>query len=126
VRGITETTDCQQLNEFVKMENHLDAKALNRAILSAKVVVSRAGYSTIMDLVALGKTAILIPTPEQTEQEYLADFFKQKKIFYTATQEQFSLSHALEELPKYTGIHLENEDLLKRELATIFEHLNKE
>ena len=38
----------------------------------ARCIVSRAGYTTIMDLVEHGKRALLIPTPNQTEQEYLA------------------------------------------------------
>ncbi len=38
----------------------------------ARCVVSRAGYTTIMDLVEHGKRALLVPTPNQTEQEYLA------------------------------------------------------
>ena len=39
---------------------------------SAEVIICRSGYSTIMDLVALNRTALLVPTPGQTEQEYLA------------------------------------------------------
>lgn len=35
-------------------------------------IISRAGYSTLMDLDATGNKAILIPTPGQSEQEYLA------------------------------------------------------
>ncbi len=119
VRGITETDKEESLNEWVNLVNHLDAKALNRAILAAEVVVSRAGYSTIMDLVALRKTAILVPTPEQTEQEYLADFFKQKKIFYTSPQHHFNLTKALEELPNYKGIQQQDQDLLSDAIDSI-------
>ncbi|MDX1652834.1 MAG: glycosyltransferase [Brumimicrobium sp.] len=42
-------------------------------ILASDTVVSRSGYSTLMDLKATGNRAILIPTPGQFEQEYLAD-----------------------------------------------------
>ena len=51
---------------------HLDACSLAHYIKNTPIVVSRAGYSTIMDLWFLRKNAILIPTPGQTEQEYLA------------------------------------------------------
>ena len=44
----------------------------------AEYVISRSGYSTIMDIIALGKKSILIPTPGQTEQEYLANYLFKK------------------------------------------------
>lgn len=49
-------------------------KELVSALLSAKHIITRSGYSTIMDLEALGlmDKAELIPTPGQPEQEYLA------------------------------------------------------
>jgi hypothetical protein len=49
-----------------------DWKTADEAIRTASQVVSRNGYSTLMDLSVLGKKAILIPTPGQTEQRYLA------------------------------------------------------
>jgi UDP-N-acetylglucosamine transferase subunit ALG13 len=48
---------------------------------NAEIIISRAWYTTIMDLVELEKKAILYPTPNQTEQEYLAKFLSWKKIF---------------------------------------------
>ncbi|MFA5992993.1 MAG: glycosyltransferase [Candidatus Pacearchaeota archaeon] len=47
----------------------------------AKVVVSRSGYTTVMDVVELGKKAVFAPTPNQTEQEYLADYLDKKRYF---------------------------------------------
>ncbi|NUO03042.1 MAG: glycosyl transferase family 28, partial [Saprospiraceae bacterium] len=54
----------------VHFSDHLAAEALNAAICAAKVILARSGYSTLMDLARIGKPAILIPTPGQTEQEY--------------------------------------------------------
>lgn len=48
-----------------------DGGRLKGLIMSARHIVCRAGYSTIMDLVALGREAELIATPGQGEQEYL-------------------------------------------------------
>lgn len=45
---------------------------LNQLISSSKLIISRSGYTTIMDLVQMKKPALFIPTPGQTEQEYLA------------------------------------------------------
>ena len=44
----------------------------DREIASAETIVSRNGYTTLMDMQFLNKKAILVPTPGQLEQEYLA------------------------------------------------------
>jgi len=47
---------------------------LAQLVAQSKTVVCRSGYSTLMDMHILGKKdLILIPTPGQTEQEYLAE-----------------------------------------------------
>ena len=48
-----------------------------------------------MDLLTLGKTALLIPTPGQTEQEYLACRLTKKGWFTTVSQQKFSFPEAL-------------------------------
>lgn len=54
---------------------------LNMLINKSKMVISRTGYTTVMDLYALNKKAILIPTPGQSEQEYLGKWLEQQKLF---------------------------------------------
>ena len=41
-------------------------------ISNAQKIVCRSGYSSLMDFIRLKRTALFIPTPGQTEQEYLA------------------------------------------------------
>lgn len=53
----------------------------------ARVIVSRAGYTTVMDLVEHGKRALLIPTPNQTEQEYLASYLSSQHYYVARTQQ---------------------------------------
>ncbi len=62
-----------------------------RYVKGAKYVIARAGYSTLMDLVSLERTALIIPTPGQTEQEYLADYLHGKRLFFAVRQEDFSI-----------------------------------
>jgi UDP:flavonoid glycosyltransferase YjiC (YdhE family) len=50
----------------------LNRQEQQEAMARSHVVVARAGYSTIMELAALGKKAVLVPTPGLTEQGYLA------------------------------------------------------
>ena len=54
-------------------------RAQDQQILAADRIISRSGYSTIMDLHYLGTQAKLIPTPGQREQEYLAALYNAKR-----------------------------------------------
>ncbi len=67
----------QNINFFISP----NAKKLSQVIEQSKKIICRSGYSTIMDLQKLQvefKNVILVPTPSQTEQEYLADYIKNK------------------------------------------------
>lgn len=105
----------------LKIVNHLPGAALRKAILEAGVVVCRAGYSSIMDLVRLQKTAILVPTPGQTEQEYLAAFLHSKKMFFSMSQSNFCLRKAEKALLKMNlPKEKKQENSLKRQIKLIF------
>ena len=56
--------------------NHLSTEELCQEIKNSKLIITRSGYSTIMDLHVLGRKAELSPTPGQSEQEYLAEYYK--------------------------------------------------
>ena len=66
--------------------NHLNDKSFIEVVKRSKTIIARAGYSTVMDLVYLKKTAILVPTPGQTEQEYLAEYLTGKYGFEMVRQ----------------------------------------
>ncbi len=85
------------------IKSHLNAKALNKAILQANLIICRPGYSTVMDLAKLEKKAFFIPTPEQTEQEYLADKFMKNKICYMQKQSEFNFDDAIKKSKTYQG-----------------------
>jgi hypothetical protein len=61
----------------------------DQAILSADLILSRNGYSTLMDLAVLGKKAILIATPGQSEQLYLAERNGLESVLQTTDKETF-------------------------------------
>lgn len=69
----------------------LKAIHLKWMLENAELIISRAGYSTIMDLVTLGKSAVLIPTPGQIEQEYLMDYLQNLAQFKFVKQDEFDL-----------------------------------
>ncbi len=112
----------------VTVYNHLPAAELEVLIRGAGQVICRSGYSTVMDLMRLGKRAILIPTPGQTEQEYLGNYLAQKGWAICIEQGGFFLADAMtaadgmtEKLPDArTG-----DQLLKNEIADVLSRLSR-
>lgn len=86
------------------IKNHLAAEELNEVIQQSDLVVCRSGYTTIMDLIKLNKKAILVSTPGQTEQEYLAAHLMQQQIFYAVSQEHFNLGESLAAASGFTFV----------------------
>lgn len=93
-----------RFEDNLEIVNHLSSQLLKGAILSSEIVISRSGYSTIMDLIALGGKAIFIPTPQQPEQLFFAEYCKRKQFAFYSDQAAFSLPGALEESKKYKGL----------------------
>lgn len=63
----------------------------------ARVILSRSGYSSLMDYASLGlRQMILVPTPGQTEQEYLAERLHDEGLAFSCPQEDFKLLAAME------------------------------
>lgn len=83
--------------------NFLTTQALEQIIKSTTLVIARSGYSTLMDMAALEKKVIFVPTPGQTEQEYLAKRMKEKGIAFFMEQEKFNLEYARAESMKFSG-----------------------
>ena len=102
VAGVTEKT-FHRFEDNLEIVNHLTLQSLQEAMLSAEIVISRSGYSTLMDLMVLGRNAIFVPTPGQPEQLFFAEYYKLKKIAFSCDQESFSLSKALEASHEYVG-----------------------
>ncbi len=82
-------------NQESAIYDHLEAADLLREIENAEIIICRSGYTSLMELLPLGKKLILIPTPGQAEQEYLATYCMQKGFAYSISQENFSLEEAL-------------------------------
>lgn len=80
----------------VKVIDMADAAGLSGLIASSETIVCRSGYSTLMDLHCLKNTkCVLIPTPGQGEQEYLAEYWHQKfgaRVWNQHESDQFHFS----------------------------------
>ena len=103
----------------------MNAEELNRAFLSSRIIVARSGYSTIMDLAATRSRAILIPTPGQTEQEYLANYLTKKGIYSSESQKEFEIVRAFAKVESFTGFKTELfESLLKENMIRLLQQLS--
>ena len=95
IRGLPTGAPLLKNRGRIRFENHLDANALSEMLSTAKAVICRSGYSSVMDLLKLKKRALLIPTPGQTEQVYLAKNLGTLKWFVVQEQEQLDLKKGI-------------------------------
>ena len=89
VRG-TDAALKKTLDPSISVVNMATKNQLEYFIASSNKVICRSGYSSLMDLYTLDKFAILVPTPGQTEQEYLADYWKTEFNYQVLKQEEIS------------------------------------
>jgi hypothetical protein len=75
VRGVVTSDNKRGVVGNLSCVDYMTSEELNGVLLASRLVICRSGYSTIMDLVATKSAAILVATPGQTEQEYLAKRF---------------------------------------------------
>lgn len=101
-----------------RVANFLTSSALQRCIESSVFVIARSGYSTVMDLQSLGKKAIFVPTPGQTEQEYLAARLMEKNIAFSVSQHDFDLETAMQASRNYSGFTPSGQNQLLREAVS--------
>lgn len=91
------------LNENIQLYDFLPQEDRELILNRSKFIISRSGYSTLMDIYALGKKAMFIPTPQQTEQEYLAQLHMERGNFYYVDQNTINLPLNLEKAKNYKG-----------------------
>jgi len=93
VEGTNSAVAPAAIPAHISYHKQITKKELLPLLQNASIVYCRSGYSTLMDLVALGKKAVVIPTPGQTEQEYLAKHLHHQGIFYHLPQREIAQQH---------------------------------
>jgi len=119
VRGLIEKEEVHNQQKNIEIVNFLTSDKLATAINSSNFVIARSGYSAIMDLAALQKKAFFIPTPGQTEQEYLAKRLKEKGIAPYSKQGDFK-AEDLAKLTVYKGFEQPQEDIDLKQFFDLF------
>ena len=83
--------------------SYLNRKEISRYMSMADFIISRPGYTTVMEMIEMGKRGIFIPTPGQLEQEYLSKHFMENKWCLSISQHQFNLLNSLQTAKSYEG-----------------------
>ncbi len=94
IRGTEKTTPISSV-ENVEVINLATTELLNQKIASSEIILCRSGYTSVIDLMKLKKKALLIPTPGQVEQVYLAKNLKEKNWFAIANQDELNIASEL-------------------------------
>lgn len=102
VKGVVEEKQQVEKEGKITMVNFMLSEELEETLHRSSLVISRSGYSSIMDLEAIKAKAFFVPTPGQFEQEYLAKRMKKLGIADFADQDEFRLDQ-LQSLDKYVG-----------------------
>ena len=102
VRGLIEKEKSSKVDGNKTEYNFLLSDELQTLMKRSKLIISRSGYSSVMDLNALGGKALLVPTPGQGEQEYLAQRLQSKGVCASAEQASFNME-AIEHAMNYPG-----------------------
>lgn len=124
VRGLPGEIKSLQLDKSITVFNHLPSEELNDLIEKSEWVIGRCGYSTVMDLIKLKKKNILIPTPGQTEQEYLAKHLSKIQFAFCVSQQNLNLTSNLKEASSFDYCFpAQNENVLKNTIQQFLESL---
>ena len=120
IRGLTDRNEIEKIGNIVRV-SFMGTEDLNRVFTKANMIISRSGYSSLMDYASLGlRSVILIPTPGQTEQEYLATILDKQSIAFHTSQNNFDLIQSIRTAPSYKGFQTDTQsNQLKNSLDTL-------
>ncbi|SHE84080.1 conserved hypothetical protein [Flavobacterium fontis] len=119
IRGVVESSIKKTVEPPFTIYNYLTSEGLSDILNSAKIVICRSGYTTIMDLAKLDKKAFFIPTPGQFEQEYLAKRLHRDGKIPQCSQKDFR-HEKLDTIPFYKGLPKVGEEELPSDLFSLF------
>lgn len=119
VKGIVEEEQISSTTGNMTIYNYLMGSELEIAINESALIVSRSGYTTVMDLAKLGKKAFFIPTPGQFEQEYLAKRLTEKGLAASCSQDAFTIEK-LKNLDDYKGLETFDYEVNYKKLFHLF------
>lgn len=121
VRGTSE--ECGNTFNF-PVHNIINTEELISLITISEIIICRSGYSSVMDLFLLKKKTVLVPTPGQTEQEYLAKYLMEKGFFYSVSQRKFNLDKSVKKAFEFSDIQIHEPNMLEERIIKLKEKYN--
>ena len=120
IKGTVEDEQKRTKKGNMIIYNFMTSKQLDKALNESELIVSRSGYTTIMDLAKLNKKAFFIPTPGQYEQVYLAKRLDEQRIVPSCQQDDFTLE-SLNKIHNYKGLSSFDNNMDFKELFGLFQ-----
>ncbi len=102
VRGLPASEETIQTASNIVIKNYLPGIEMQLAFEQSETIISRSGYTTVMEILSMQKRSILIPTPGQTEQEYLAGILQKQGLIFTISQNKFSILNAVQQAKQFS------------------------
>jgi uncharacterized protein (TIGR00661 family) len=126
VKGLPDRDGSIQRSGTLTETNHLNTQELEEQLNASEFIICRSGYSSVMDLIALGKhNIIMVPTPGQPEQEYLAARLMENQFVYISAQHDLNLVEAMIRVKEMKGFSKDHArpQLLKKALDEVLLNL---
>lgn len=120
VKGIVENEQKRIKKGHLTIYNFMTSEHLEKSLNESELVISRSGYTTIMDLAKLNKKAFFIPTPGQFEQVYLANRLTELGIVPSCIQDDFTIEK-LKEIDRFKGFETYHDDVNYKTLFSLFQ-----
>jgi UDP-N-acetylglucosamine transferase subunit ALG13 len=124
IAGTASQPNNHAVSEFGSIVPYLGGPDLVKAIENTKYIISRGGYTSLMELIPLNKPLILVPTPGQTEQEYLAKRWQEKGWAIAFDQSAFHLETALEAAANFNYQPIPFKSFTKEALEATLKQVN--
>ncbi|VVB97546.1 Glycosyl transferase family 1 [uncultured archaeon] len=94
----------KKLDRHTTVKSYVSYEEKNLLMNRAKFIISRSGYTTMMEIAELDKKhGLFTPTPGQTEQEYLSEFYEKQRWFHSKSQYGLDLLKDVDKAMEYKG-----------------------
>jgi uncharacterized protein (TIGR00661 family) len=125
-RGVPGKTELNKTGNHYWFD-HGNPDLMGWCLKNCRAVISRSGYTTLMDMAVFGKKAVFIPTPGQTEQEYLAALYDSMNYTVSLDQKKISaIKDALEKCEALSGVpDIADTGLLKKCIDKLLQETEK-
>lgn len=105
IRSTTTPLKVEIKNTGLKFVDIASPSLVGQSMIESRYVISRPGYTTIMDLAYINRKCVLVPTPGQPEQVYLSRRMKSLNLAVVFNQTEMMFDDLETQLQKTDTIH---------------------